>query len=74
MPKKKPIKVKFVKTPFGVSYIIKGGSRESKKIAEDICFALLLQHMFEIKEEYQIKAAEETVNSALRCRGYSTEV
>lgn len=74
MAKKKTIKVEFVKTPFGVMYSIKGGSRESRKIAEDICFAFLLQHMFEIKGEYQIREAEITVNDILKSRGYSTEV
>ena len=74
MAKKKPIRVKFSKTLFGVTYAIEGGSAKSRKIAEDICFAFAFRHLFEIKEEYQIKAAEEYVNSVLRSRGYSTEV
>ena len=72
---KKPIRVEFVKTPFGISYKIIGGSRESRKIAEDICFAVLLTTgIFSLNHEYQIKAAEATINEALMAKGYSTEV
>lgn len=72
---KKSIKVEFFKTPFGTSYKIIGGSKKSRKIAEDICFAVILATgVFSLHEEYQIKAAEKTINDALAERGYSTEV
>lgn len=72
---KKPIKVKFFKTPFGASYEIIGGSKKSRKIAEDICFAVILTTgIFSLHEDYQLKAAEKTINNVLAERGYSTEV
>lgn len=72
---KKPIKVEFVKTQFGVNYKIIGGSKKSRKMAEDICFAAILTTgIFSIRSEHQIKAAEDAINEALIARGYSTEV
>ena len=75
MAKKKPIRVEFVKTPFGANYKIIGGSKESRKVAEDICFAVILTTgIFSLHDEYQIKAAETAINVALQAKGYSTEV
>ena len=75
MAKKKSIQIKAKAGPFGLHFEIIGGSKESRRTANDIIFFMtLMEGPFGAGHHYTPKEWEDILNGALAERGYSTEV
>lgn len=75
MAKKKPIRVEMKQGPFGLTPELIGGSRESRREADNIIFhKVLTEGPFGAGKPYTAKEWEDILNHALEERGYSTEV
>ena len=76
MAKKKPIRVKMKQSPFGLTPIIIGGSRESRYVVSNMIFHIVLaEGPFGADGRYRTpKEWEDFLNNAIAEIGYSTEV
>ena len=75
MAKKKPIKAQVEKTPFGYGVRAVGGSKESRRIAEDMIFSTTLLHgFFSSSETWTPQEIADNVNNRLKEKGYPVEV
>ena len=72
---RKPIKVKFYIGPFGTEYKVIGGSKKSRRVAEDVAFwAIIKFGYFGDKSLKTPQEFEDFINKHLELLGYRTEV
>ena len=75
MAKKKPIKVEFSVGVFGTEYKVIGGSKKSRRVANDVAFWTIIKFgYFGDKSLKTPQEFEDFINKHLELLGYSTEV